>query len=430
MSLYRKYIKAEWISSIKNYKFKSSNDSITYKYFASPLCDKIVTYIPLWVAPNVITLTGFSFIILLTILIHTFSGPSGRDEIPGWVLFISGVCNYIYYLLDNCDGKQARRTKNSTPLGMLVDHNLDAVTTVLLTIAMTSVMKLADNPLNYLLVFFIGQIPFYLCTWEELHVGSLNLPCFNGVDEGNHIFSGLMIFTAFVGQDFWIKEVPLFGSAIRLNSITVFTTLITSTVFSIISIKNVMNYHRTRVAEEVKPNNHIDSENSNNESSTIANKHDILLSYFEVISTLFMCIALVISMILVFLTAGEDSIVRSCPKIVILCYGFTFSKLLIHLMMAHICNSEFEQWRTSSLSICIVLPFVSIFSTVFPQYIVEFNTVFTFYTIQNIVVWIVFAIKLSTEFCDVLGISFFKINQQNEKNEKYQEINNNEIVTN
>jgi ethanolaminephosphotransferase len=29
--------------------------------------------------------------------------------------------------LDNCDGKQARKTGNSTPLGMLFDHGCDSL---------------------------------------------------------------------------------------------------------------------------------------------------------------------------------------------------------------------------------------------------------------------------------------------------------------
>ena len=34
--------------------------------------------------------------------------------------FLSGACLFIYQTLDNMDGKQARKTGSSSPLGMLV----------------------------------------------------------------------------------------------------------------------------------------------------------------------------------------------------------------------------------------------------------------------------------------------------------------------
>jgi phosphatidylglycerophosphate synthase len=37
-------------------------------------------------------------------------------------------------MLDEMDGKQARKTGNSSPLGLLFDHGCDSFTTALLTI--------------------------------------------------------------------------------------------------------------------------------------------------------------------------------------------------------------------------------------------------------------------------------------------------------
>ena len=36
----------------------------------------------------------------------------------------------MYHICDNTDGKQAVRTKSSSPLGMLFDHGVDAFTVV------------------------------------------------------------------------------------------------------------------------------------------------------------------------------------------------------------------------------------------------------------------------------------------------------------
>ena len=41
---------------------------------------------------------------------------------PWWVYFLNGAAGLIYLHLDCIDGKQARRTKSSSPLGQLFDH--------------------------------------------------------------------------------------------------------------------------------------------------------------------------------------------------------------------------------------------------------------------------------------------------------------------
>lgn len=430
MSLYRNYIKPEWVENIRNYKFKANNSSIMYKYFSSPLAERVLEYIPTHVAPNVITLTGFVFIILLTLLIHVFSGSDGKGHIPGIILLICGIFNYTYYTLDNCDGKQARRTKNSTPLGMLVDHNLDSLTTVLLTIAMVSVMGVADSPWGYLLIFYVGMVPFFLCTWEELHVGSLNLPCINGADEGNHIFSLVMIFTAFVGQDFW--KTSIIG--VQLNTILLLSVFATSTFYSLLSIRTVVNYYNDE--NNKVPNKPVtrDSELSTNDNSVIEDPSAVssnIPTYFEIVNSLSMFIVLTVSIFLVFLLAGENSIVYTSPKIVILAYGFSYVKLLIHVMMGHIAHAEYEQWRTSSIATSIVLPLSTILYNMTSSDF--FNSVFYFMAILNFCVWFTFAVKLSNEFCTILNIRFFKIKDMSqvftqsdskEKEENYIKVEN------
>lgn len=43
-------------------------------------------------------------------------------NIPSWTFFVAALFQFLYQTLDAIDGKQARRTKTSTPLGQLFDH--------------------------------------------------------------------------------------------------------------------------------------------------------------------------------------------------------------------------------------------------------------------------------------------------------------------
>ena len=61
LSFKKPYISGEYHDAIRLYQYKSSDSSISYKYCMSPLCDYIVKFFPMWLAPNVITVTGFFF---------------------------------------------------------------------------------------------------------------------------------------------------------------------------------------------------------------------------------------------------------------------------------------------------------------------------------------------------------------------------------
>lgn len=45
-------------------------------------------------------------------------------------------------MLDNLDGKQARRTGTSSPLGLMFDHGTDALTTFLFTTSLGTILAL------------------------------------------------------------------------------------------------------------------------------------------------------------------------------------------------------------------------------------------------------------------------------------------------
>jgi hypothetical protein len=51
--------KRKYYKNIQNYQYKAYNLSLTYKYVISPLCDKIVSYLPLNLSSNIITILGF-----------------------------------------------------------------------------------------------------------------------------------------------------------------------------------------------------------------------------------------------------------------------------------------------------------------------------------------------------------------------------------
>lgn len=92
----------------------------------SPLCNKVVEWMPMWLAPNVVTGMGFIINNIPLVICQFLYGSDLSGPVDNWWCFVVGITYIIYCILDNSDGKQARRTGASSPVGMLFDHFCDA----------------------------------------------------------------------------------------------------------------------------------------------------------------------------------------------------------------------------------------------------------------------------------------------------------------
>lgn len=164
-----------------------------------------------------------------------FSNQLGLGYTPNIVCLLSGILYLLYYILDCLDGKQARRLKVGSPLGYIMDHNLDSFSLIMITLSAINIMQI-DVPKYSLLVYLFTTVPFFLANWEEYITGMMDLPAINGIDEGAFLISGLFIFTYFKGQDFWTQEFNIFSSKDKymLNHTTVLIVLVFSITYCLI----------------------------------------------------------------------------------------------------------------------------------------------------------------------------------------------------
>ena len=80
---------------------------------------------------------------------------------------------------DGIDGKQARRTKTSSPLGELFDHGLDSWAALFIPVAVYGIFGRGEHGVSaynvYLLVVGI-MVCFVASHWEKYNTGVLFLP--------------------------------------------------------------------------------------------------------------------------------------------------------------------------------------------------------------------------------------------------------------
>ncbi|CAE7838232.1 AAPT2 [Symbiodinium sp. CCMP2592] len=179
------YISERGRRQLPKFCYSGSDNSYLYVYFCSPLAQLLVDRcVPLWLAPNLITLAGLSISCLGHALVHLYS-PGFGNSCPSWVWLVLAICTFVYQTLDNMDGKQARRTGSSSPLGLFLDHGADALNIVLSSLNIMALLQLGDGK-NWECfgVWAASTTPFFFATWEEYFTGSLYLGVFNGPTDG------------------------------------------------------------------------------------------------------------------------------------------------------------------------------------------------------------------------------------------------------
>jgi ethanolaminephosphotransferase len=172
-----KYLSEKALLGLKNYKYKSGEYSTMDKVM-TPFWNKAVEVLPMWMAPNLVTLIGFIAIVLAACQYLPYDLSLTKSFEP-WCYAFSALSIFIYQTLDAIDGKQARRTGTSSPLGQLFDHGLDAWSTVFTVYSPMQILR-AGTTVPFF-IYSVGLMSgFYTANWEEYHTEVLRTSI-NGV---------------------------------------------------------------------------------------------------------------------------------------------------------------------------------------------------------------------------------------------------------
>lgn len=189
------------VTKLKKHQYASDNNSILDPYL-QPWWNYVVTLVPMWVAPNLITITGLA-INMLACLWLLYHCPTAKEEVSGWIPLTLAITMFIYQTLDAIDGKQARRTGSSNALGELFDHGCDSLSNLVISTAGACAMSLGYiNPFLMMGYCYLALILFYLSHWQTYVTGRMR---FGRIDatEAQITMMLIMVFTATVGTGFW-----------------------------------------------------------------------------------------------------------------------------------------------------------------------------------------------------------------------------------
>ena len=214
------FITESHLPNLSKHQFKTTGYSALDNVLSRVLWEPFVLLFPEWLAPNLITVIGLVFMVASYLIFlpydHSFSKPC-----PPATLLLSGFFQFMYQTLDACDGKQARRLKLASPLGMLMDHGCDSLSCSLIIMSLVQGLGLGLTA-NIFALFAIVHAGFFLTHWEEYHTHYHRTQMFNwGVTEGQWTFIIILWLTAAYGAETW--QLEYFG--FKLEGILIFINM-------------------------------------------------------------------------------------------------------------------------------------------------------------------------------------------------------------
>ena len=208
MTSYLAVLSDDQRKQLLNYEYAGSDASILLRVYR-PFLEWLVERVPLLMSPNLITLAGFVCVNTAAMISITYSSGFVTD-VPEWVFLFNAIAIWLYQLLDNLDGKQARRTQSSSAFGELFDHGVDAYAATSASICFMSVLQIQVTS-NTVLVPFLIYFPFYFATWEQFHTGRMDLGIVNGAMEGlfSLVLLNLILYCDPTIATVWIAGYPI-----------------------------------------------------------------------------------------------------------------------------------------------------------------------------------------------------------------------------
>ena len=178
------------LNNIQSWQYKVQDNSILSRKF-QPLWNFWVQFFPAYVHPNLISLSGFLCCLYGYILTLRFA--------PNPLLILAVIALTLTYMnLDSIDGKHARRTNNSSPIGELFDHALDNISLVLLIMTGFNLWEVRDPTIIISTIFFMSvvflhyHLEAYLSANKTLVFGE-----FNGQTEAIFAYCAVLFFSMF-----------------------------------------------------------------------------------------------------------------------------------------------------------------------------------------------------------------------------------------
>ncbi|KFD69174.1 hypothetical protein M514_02950 [Trichuris suis] len=358
------------LKRLLEHKYSAQDNSFLSELFMNKFWNSVVEHCPLWVAPNALTISGLLLNIASTVILVCYS-PDGMMIAPQWAYLLCALTLFIYQTLDATDGKQARRTQTSSPLGELFDHGCDALSQTFITIQICLSMRLGHIPVLVMLYWIFATVMFYSAHWQAYVSGVLRFGRFD-VTEAQFCTMALCIVSGIFGPNVWMIEV--FGVQLR------FLVTVLSATAALISL-----YATFAI---------IFTGGVGKNGSTVADT-SVLFPVFPLLSV-------AVPAVIIFRKSTSTAFLRYI-SLYYIAFGIVAAKVTCRLVIAHMTRSELQ--ISDSIFYGPLMLFLNqYFDSFIPEY--PLLVLCTIYCAAN---FLLYATLLIRQICDYLHIECFRI---------------------
>lgn len=367
------YFTPQGLDHLKVYRYESSLQGYIDSVIMTPFWNFAVTLLPLWLAPNLVTLLALSHVSLCCGVMMYYA-PTLTEECPRWVYFLAFYCLFMYQTLDAIDGKQARRTGSSSPLGQLFDHGCDALCCTCTSLAISVTLQAGSTWLTYA-ILALHLIPFYMSNWEECQTGRMRFGAV-GVTEAQMFFMILFSVTGFYGPSVWqVRVMNMFDMKQAIIGFALF--LIVFAIKDNVTI--VMEYYAS------KPKT----------SATKTTRAIRQLLQFVIL--------MFFGTLWVF--SPSNVYEKHCRELIVI-IGLSFAYLVSRMIIHHVSDMSYPLIAP----VLYLLPFASLHSVFLTQkQLIDETIVIHIVLVYVTFFYLHFVISVVTEICEFLNISCFTI---------------------
>ncbi|XP_051168880.1 cholinephosphotransferase 1 isoform X3 [Leptopilina boulardi] len=359
------------LKRLSEHKYSYTSASIL-DAFLQPWWEWLVRRVPIWLAPNLITTIGL-MVNIFTTLVLVYYSPDAKIEAPRWACFLCAVGLFVYQSLDSIDGKQARRTGTSSPLGELFDHGCDSISTVFVAVSACIAVQLGFHPTWMFFQCFCAMTLFYCAHWQAYVSGSLKFGKID-VTEAQFTIIAIHLISTIFGPEIWMMELPYTGTEVK--------------VFPLwgavgVAVLLALNSLSVILAGGVGKN-----------GSTVAGT--------SVLSPIIPLAFVVVPAFIIYRKSAEH-VYENHPVLYILAFGMVAAKVTNRLVVAHMTKSEMKYFDSSLIGPAMLF----------------FNQYFNFFIKEYFVLWLCFiwvtldlmryCSQVCIEICEHLNIQLFRI---------------------
>ncbi|XP_063909530.1 cholinephosphotransferase 1-like isoform X4 [Zophobas morio] len=372
MKLYKERLLSDaQLKRLGEHQYSCQSVSIMDKLL-QPYWNWLTSKVPIWLAPNLITILGL-VVNIVTALILIWYSPDAKQDAPRWACGLCALGLFVYQSLDAIDGKQARRTGTANPLGELFDHGCDSISTVFVALSATIAIQLGYYPGWMFFQCFCAMTLFYCAHWQTYVSGTLRFGRID-VTEAQYTIMGILLVSTVCGPRIWSTKIPGLEMEVKWIPMGMGWAVALLLVQANVSI--------------------IFTGGVGKNGSTVAGT--------SVLSPIIPFSMVLVPAFIIYQKSTEH-VYEEHPTLYILAFGLVAAKVTNRLVVAHMTKSEMDYMDWSLLG-----PTMLFLNQYFNTFVKEY------YILWLCLIWVVidllrYCYQICMEICDYLRVELFRI---------------------